>query len=205
VHLLNGQDQVLMTPQLIAPTQRQFWRYLLCGEWEARFNRNGETPALALLQRKAETDFRLLNWLNLAEPVWGDTELAAYSGSALGIDTERLAYFALSVLWYGARVGLHGSWFSHHDVCSVSEQGSSAADVLVPRARPVVPHRHKRRIALTHPGGLLRELSEAPHLQEELRGGIAKGGRPHHDDGRRTPEAHVLKTISRTVRPNQNA
>lgn len=99
IHRLNGRDQVIMTPQLIEPTQKQFWRHLLCGECERRFSENGERHALSFLQRKAEADFRLLNWLNLAEPIWADADLAAFSGSAIGVDTERLAYFALSVLW----------------------------------------------------------------------------------------------------------
>jgi hypothetical protein len=49
IQRLNGRDQVIMTPQLIAPTQRQLWRHLLCGECEGRFSKNGEMHALAFL------------------------------------------------------------------------------------------------------------------------------------------------------------
>ena len=98
IQRLNGRDQVIMTRQLIAPTQKQLRRHLLCGECEGRFG-NRESYALSLLQRKVEADFRLLNWINLAMPIGGDSELAVYSALTLGVDTVRLAYFALSVIW----------------------------------------------------------------------------------------------------------
>jgi hypothetical protein len=49
------------------------------------------------IQRK--TDFELLNKLNVAMPFKEEPNLEAYSGTAIGIDTEPLAYFALSVVW----------------------------------------------------------------------------------------------------------
>src|SRR5580704_8172965 len=90
-------DPVMMTPQLIAPTPRQLWRHLLCGDCEQRFSRHGESLIMRLVQRK--TEFALLDRLNVAMPFQEEPALSAYSGSAIGVDTEQLAYYCLSVLW----------------------------------------------------------------------------------------------------------
>jgi hypothetical protein len=100
IYMLNRDgkdDPVMMTPQLITPTQRQLWRHLLCGDCEQRFSSNGESLIMRLVQRK--TEFALLDRLNVAMPFQEEPTLTAYSGSAIGIDTEQLAYYALSVLW----------------------------------------------------------------------------------------------------------
>jgi hypothetical protein len=100
IYLLNrhgNDDPVMMTPQLIEPTPRQVWRHLLCGDCEQRFSKYGEALIMRLVQRK--TDFALLDRLNVARPITPEAKVKAYSGSATGVDTEQLAYFALSVLW----------------------------------------------------------------------------------------------------------
>jgi hypothetical protein len=45
------------------------------------------------------TQFPLLDRLNVAVPVEEISAMAMYSGPAVGIDVQRLAYFALSVFW----------------------------------------------------------------------------------------------------------
>ncbi len=90
-------DPVMITPQLITPTQRQIWRHLLCGDCEQRFSSHGESLIMRLVQRK--TEFALLDRLRLAIPFSVGPNVVAFSGSAVGVDTEQLAYFALSVLW----------------------------------------------------------------------------------------------------------
>ena len=100
IYLLNrdgNADPVLMTPQLITPTQQQIWRHLLCGDCEQRFSSRGEALIMRLVQRK--TEFALLDRLRLAVSLSVEPSVNAFSGSAIGIDTEALAYFALSVLW----------------------------------------------------------------------------------------------------------
>jgi hypothetical protein len=52
---------------------------------------------MRLVQRK--TKFALLDRLKLALPFSVEPDVVAFSGSAVGVDTEQLAYFALSVLW----------------------------------------------------------------------------------------------------------
>jgi hypothetical protein len=90
-------DPVMITPQLIAPTQRQIRRHLLCGDCEQRFSSHGESPIMKLVQRK--TGFALLDRLKLALPCNVEPNVVAFPGSAVGVNTEQLAYFALSVLW----------------------------------------------------------------------------------------------------------
>ena len=90
-------DPVMMTPNLNTRTQKQIWLHLLCDECEQLFSRRGEAPTMRLVQR--DTGFALLDRLNVAIPFKEEPNLAAYSGSAIGIDTEPLAYFALSLLW----------------------------------------------------------------------------------------------------------
>jgi hypothetical protein len=100
VYSLNreGKDEpVIMTPEEHTPTQKQIWHHLLCWDCEQRFSKYGESPTMPLIQRK--TDFALLNKLKVAVPFKEEPNLAAYSGTAIGIDTEPLAYFALSVVW----------------------------------------------------------------------------------------------------------
>jgi hypothetical protein len=90
-------DPVMITPQLITPTQRQIWRHLLCGDCGLRFSSRGESLIMRLVQRK--TEFALLDRLKLAVPLSVGSNVVAFSGSAVGVDTGQLAYFALSVLW----------------------------------------------------------------------------------------------------------
>jgi hypothetical protein len=100
IYVLNREgnnEPVLMTPQLITPTQKQVWQYLLCGDCEQRFSKHGEAFVTSLVQRK--TDFALLDRLKAAVPVTTEPGVTTYSGSASGIDTDQLAYFALSMLW----------------------------------------------------------------------------------------------------------
>jgi len=55
---------------------------------------------LKLLNRK--DNFLLLDILKNAKPMKVEGTLQVFSGSDLGIDTEALAYFALSIVWRGS-------------------------------------------------------------------------------------------------------
>lgn len=76
---------------------RQVKQYLLCSECDNRLNKYGENYALQQVWNGSR--FPLLDRLNLALTVRGSADGEVYSGLASGIDTEKLAYFALSVLW----------------------------------------------------------------------------------------------------------
>jgi len=91
---------VVMTPKLIKATPRQLWAHLLCESCERLLNESGEKPVQALFN--GATSFPLLNRMNVAMAVATTPTVVIYSGSAMGIDTERLAYYALSILWKGS-------------------------------------------------------------------------------------------------------
>lgn len=90
-------DPVLMTRRVAVRTNRQIEDYVLCGDCEQRFNKNGEDWILRHVDNGKH--FPLLQTLKLAIPFRATQRIVAFSGAAVGIDTEKLAYFALSVLW----------------------------------------------------------------------------------------------------------
>ena len=89
-----------MTPKVVMGTQRQLWAHLLCRECEARLNKFGETPVLKLLD--TGSGFRLLERMHLALELKIESNTVSFSGSAMGVDTDALAYFALGILWKGS-------------------------------------------------------------------------------------------------------
>ena len=97
---VNGENPVVMTPQLVTLSPRQMWAHLLCRECEERFCKCGEKPVMQLLNGKDQ--FPLLNRMQLALAVKKDGNAVTFSGAAMGIDTTPLAYFALSLVWRGA-------------------------------------------------------------------------------------------------------
>ena len=116
-----NEPPVVMTPKLIKISPRQLWAHLLCESCEQRLNEQGEKPFLALCN-DANNNFRLLNLMEVAVPVQHSSSVRVssaglmfrdvdgtfsesvikYSGKAMGIDTEALAFYALSVLWKGS-------------------------------------------------------------------------------------------------------
>jgi hypothetical protein len=78
--------------------------YLLCRGCETKFNRNGESEVLRWVAAKAlsKDAFPLLEKLKTAPVLRHEADLVAYSGSVVGIDTDKFAYFALSILWRAA-------------------------------------------------------------------------------------------------------
>jgi hypothetical protein len=90
----------MMTSRRAVPTAMQVKDYLLCAECEDRFNKYGETWAAG--QVYDGKDFPLLQRLTLALPFLETPKLRAVSGVAAGIDTDKLAYFGLSILWRAA-------------------------------------------------------------------------------------------------------
>jgi hypothetical protein len=100
--LTNRQDGIMMTPKVIMAMQRQLWAHLLCRECEGRLNKLGETPTSRWIDNGKE--FPLLERMKLSCAVKEEPGAVTFSGSAMGVDTESLAYFALSLLWKG---GVH--------------------------------------------------------------------------------------------------
>jgi hypothetical protein len=93
-----GEDRVVMTPQIFVSISNQVKDYLLCQACEAKFGA-AESYILPLV-RQHDASFPLLEKLKASEPL-GPTANGSlvYSGPAVGIDTNTLAYFALSMFW----------------------------------------------------------------------------------------------------------
>ena len=87
------------TAAIISPDEMA--EYLLCRDCEERLNRNGESYALRLIAPKVlRYPFPLLDLLKAARPVQNDPgPIDQYAAADLGIDTGKLAYFALSIAW----------------------------------------------------------------------------------------------------------
>src|SRR5262249_45657439 len=97
-------DPIVMTPDIILPTSRQVSDYVLCEKCEQLFSSNGENYVSKLVFDSR--DFPLLDRMNVAMTVKVETNLRVYSASAMGLDVDKIAYFALSVFW---RASVH-SW-----------------------------------------------------------------------------------------------
>jgi hypothetical protein len=93
-------------------SSEQVSQHLLCDECEQRFNQRGEAWTLWHCYRGKH--FRLRELLNAAQPDSESDTLRLYSANDIpGLNTEALAYFAISVLWRGAAA----SWrFSKDDI-----------------------------------------------------------------------------------------
>jgi hypothetical protein len=98
---LPGSAPIMMTPKVIKPTHRQLWAHLLCQVCEGRLNRLGETPVLKLIDNGK--DFPLLGMMELVPfGVKRQGDRLIYSGAAMGVRTDALAYYVLGLLWKGA-------------------------------------------------------------------------------------------------------
>ena len=87
----------------VTPAPKEIMDYLLCGDCEERFNRNGESEVLRLLAPKAKNEvFPLRERVRNAPVVVTVEGMTGHDSRAIEIDAERLAYFALSVIWRGA-------------------------------------------------------------------------------------------------------
>jgi hypothetical protein len=96
--------KIFATRNTVLTDAEQIKGYLLCRTCEAKFNCNGESEVLRWLAAKAprKNTFPLLDKLKGASTIYTAPDLMVYSGSVLGIDTDKFAYFALSVLWRAA-------------------------------------------------------------------------------------------------------
>lgn len=93
---------VVRTPKIIVGIDKQVREYLLCRDCEQLFNINGESYVLPLV-KQSDVDFPLLTMLNNHTPMAeGQNNGSAFSGSEVGIDTDKLGYYALSMFWRGS-------------------------------------------------------------------------------------------------------
>jgi hypothetical protein len=97
-------NPVVMTKRISITTSRQMRTRLLCKSCEQLFNKNGERYVLSWLAPKGIIygGFPLLERLRIAVAPVSSPAFRAYSSASIGIDTERFAYFGLSILWRAA-------------------------------------------------------------------------------------------------------
>jgi hypothetical protein len=75
---------------------------LLCNACERRLDENGESEVLLHIAPKAGKRFPLHEKLRLALPREAFSDLQRFAGNDLGIDMDKFAYFALSMVWRAA-------------------------------------------------------------------------------------------------------
>ncbi len=93
-------NPVVVGRNVTATTSKQVSDYVLCSGCEQLINRHGESWMLRQVWNGKR--FPLLERLRVAHPDYTFQEALVFSGSAVGIDTDKLAYFALSVFWRAA-------------------------------------------------------------------------------------------------------
>lgn len=92
---------VVMTPKLATHTSRQVHDFVFCKECEDRFNKGGEGYVSGMVCNGSS--FPLLDRIRLALPGKRmENQGVQYSGKALGINTDKLAYYAVSIVWRAA-------------------------------------------------------------------------------------------------------
>ena len=98
----DGELPVLVSPNLVTQDQKQIKDYVLCWDCEQRFTTKGEDYVMGMVNRK--NGFRMMELIraNPMRRVEGD--YSVYRATDMRIDTDRLAYFALSVIWRGAHM-----------------------------------------------------------------------------------------------------
>jgi|SRR5580658_1378530 hypothetical protein len=93
-------NPVIITADKTFRSSNQATDYLLCAECEGRFNHGAEAWLMASVAHGES--FPLLDRLRVAVPMHKLSESVSYSGARTGIDTDKLGYFALSMVWRGA-------------------------------------------------------------------------------------------------------
>jgi hypothetical protein len=93
-------NPVFITHTSTSTTSKQITDYVLCFDCEQRFSKNGETYVMSQVNRNGR--FPIIERMEVAIPESQEAESTTYSGAAMGIDTDKLGYFALSMVWRGA-------------------------------------------------------------------------------------------------------
>jgi hypothetical protein len=131
---------VAMTANVTMTGVRDLKAPLLCRDCEQRFNRNGEHW---VLKKMCKGDaFPLLERLRVAVPISQDQSRIVFSGPAVGIPMQKLAYFAVSMLWRSVAYpwkGHDGSLYPTPDIGALQEscrkyligQGRFPADLYI--------------------------------------------------------------------------
>jgi hypothetical protein len=96
-------EPIALDGRSLRPTHGQMVDRLLCSFCEQRFTQRGEDWTIKNMARRSE--FPIQNCLKRAKAMQTHREFAAQS--IPGVDTDKLAYFAISIFW---RASVH-QWF----------------------------------------------------------------------------------------------
>jgi hypothetical protein len=86
-----------MTPKIIMSGARETTGHVLCRRCEDLFSRNGESWVLKRMFKHGS--FKLLDRLRVAVPINQTQDSVSFSAPAVGFHTDKLAYFAVSMIW----------------------------------------------------------------------------------------------------------
>jgi hypothetical protein len=97
-----NENPVLVNKTSAFMSSAQVKAYLLCGECEQRFSQGGEDWVLKNCWR-SPTEFQLHSMLMAATPLVDEEGFRSFEGARIrGVDTDKLAYFGLSIFWRAA-------------------------------------------------------------------------------------------------------
>ena len=96
----SGESPLVMTPALVTSTSKQVRDFVFCGECERRFNVGGERYVMSQIS-DARKSFPLRDTLREQTPTPAGPFLQ-FSGHMAGVDVNKLAYYAVSMVWRGA-------------------------------------------------------------------------------------------------------
>jgi hypothetical protein len=106
-----GKKLQFLTNSGVATVTREMKAHLLCRDCEMRFDQNGESEVLRWIVPKLTKRFPpLFERLRLGRPREHWPDLARFAGYDLGLDMDRFAYFAVSIVW---RASIH-DWTLHN-------------------------------------------------------------------------------------------
>ena len=131
----------LLTGNTMSKSTKQIHDYVLCGDCEQLFSKNGEQWMIGKMARPKK--FELRDMLNAAIPFWSVPGAKVYNARAvLGADFDKFVYFALSVFWRASvhtwivpdseqRVRIHLGSFGERIRLFLLGHGSFPADVTL--------------------------------------------------------------------------
>jgi hypothetical protein len=99
IRKMAGADPIIMTPKLVMSSSRQIHDHVLCADCEHRLNVGGEKYIADVSAEGSHFPFRDMLSNGTPSPLG---PFLCYPGRQIGVDVQKLAYFAVSMVWRGA-------------------------------------------------------------------------------------------------------
>lgn len=96
---IRKRDFEIITATGTLKTQVQMKQPLLCRDCEGRFDKGGESHVLEMIAPKSRRAFPLHDRMRIAYPRDSDPSISRFYGPDFGLDMDKFAYFAISVVW----------------------------------------------------------------------------------------------------------